>query len=314
MLRMAIGILVVSTAACAQAGPPRLPEGFKAVNDVAYTDTGNARHKLNLYVPEQKPATPLPVIVYIHGGGWENGSKDNAEPLTPFLRSGQYCGVSVGYRLTDQAHWPDQIHDCKAALRWIAARGPEYGVDPERIALYGISAGGHLVSLLGTTVGDHELEGELGVKVDRPVRPRCIANFCGPANFLTFDSQGSQISGERPGPVYKLLNGRVSENQDAAKLASPEMHVSSDDPPFLHIHGTKDPLVPYAQAEAFDQALDAAKVSSTLLTGEGGNHVFFSKDLIDTMNRFFERHLSGKDVPIEQGPVAISDAPKSSAP
>jgi dipeptidyl aminopeptidase/acylaminoacyl peptidase len=106
----------------------------------------------------------------------------------------------------------------------------------------------------------------------------------------------------------KLFNGKVSENQDKAKVASPEMHVSNDDPPFLHIHGTKDTLVPYQQAIDFDKALDAAGVSSTLLTGEGGPHVFNSKQLLETMNRFFDRHLLGKDVAIEQGTVPINDA------
>src|SRR5215218_701240 len=93
--------------------------------------------------------------------------------------------------------WPEQIHDCKAALRWIARHADEYGIDRDRIALFGISAGGHLVSLLGTTVGDEDLEGMLGPKVDTPVRPRCVANFCGPGNFLTFESQGSIFSGEK---------------------------------------------------------------------------------------------------------------------
>jgi len=105
----------------------------------------------------------------------------------------------------------------------------------------------------------------------------------------------------------KLFNGKVSENQDKAKAASPELHVSNDDPPFLHIHGTKDVLVPYQQAIEFDKALDAAGVSSTLLTGEGGPHVFSSKELLETMNRFFDRHLLGKDLTIEQGAVPIKD-------
>ena len=291
----------------ALAAPPKLPAGFKAVNDIAYTDNDNPRQKLNLYVPEAKPADPLPIIVYIHGGGWEGGSKDAADALTPFLTDGRFAAASVGYRLTNEAHWPEQLFDCKAAIRWIGRHADEYGIDRNRIALFGISAGGHLVSLLGTTVGDGALEGPLGAKVDVPVRVRCVANFCGPANFLTFETQGSVFSGERPGPLMKLFNGKVSENQDAAKAASPELHVSCDDPPFLHIHGTKDQLVPYAQAIDFDKALDAAGVSSTLLTGEGGNHVFRSKPLLDTMNLFFDRHLLGKDVKIEQGPIAISD-------
>lgn len=308
MLRSTFLVLAMMTCGSVLGAPPKLPDGFKAIDDLAYTDQNNPRQKLNLYVPTEKPKEPLPIVVYIHGGGWEGGNKDDAGVLGPFLTSGRFAGASVGYRLTNEAHWPEQIHDCKAALRWIARHGAEYGIDRDRIALFGISAGGHLVSLLGTTIGDPELEGNLGTPVDAPVRFRCIANFCGPANFLTFEQQGSVISGERPGPVMKLFNGRVSENEDAAKAASPELHVTSDDPPFLHIHGTKDPLVPYAQAVAFDKALDNAGVSSTLLTGEGGNHVFFSKPLIDAMNRFFDRHLLGKEESVEQGPIAISDA------
>jgi acetyl esterase/lipase len=290
------------------AAPPKLPNGFKAVNDLSYTDKDNPRQKLNLYVPSEKPSEPLPIVVYIHGGGWEGGSKDAAEVLGPFIADGRFAGASIGYRLTNEAHWPEQIYDCKAALRWIGRHADEYGIDRNRIALFGISAGGHLVSMLGTTVGDETLEGPLGEKVDVPVRPRCVANFCGPANMLTFESQGSIFSGEKDGPIMKLFNGKLSENLDKGKQASPEFHVSSDDPPFLHIHGTSDKLVPYQQAINFDKALDSAGVSSTLLTGEGGNHVFSSQELRDTMNRFFDRHLLGKDNTIEQGPIAISDA------
>jgi len=310
MIRSLLVILSVAVCGAAQAAPPGLPEGFKAVNDLAYAGNDNPRQRLNLYVPAEKPAELLPIVVYIHGGGWEGGSKDAAEVLGAFLTSGRVAGASVGYRLTNEAHWPSQIHDCKAALRWISQHGAEHGIDADRIALFGISAGGHLVSLLGTTVGDPELEGAIGEPANQPVRFRCVANFCGPANFLTFESQGSVISGERPGPVMKLFDGKVSERQDAAKAASPELHVSSDDPPFLHIHGTKDPLVPYAQAVAFDKALDAVGVSSALLTGEDGNHVFSSRPLLETMNLFFDRHLLGQDVRIEQGPVAISDTAK----
>jgi len=308
MVRCSLVIVaVVALCPTLQAAQPPLPEGFKAVRDVSYAANDNPRQQLNLYVPSEKPSVALPIVVYIHGGGWEGGSKDAAEVLGPFLRGGRFAAASVGYRLTNESHWPDQIHDCKAALRWIAAHGGEYGIDTDRIALFGISAGGHLVSLLGTTVGDSDLEGTIGEKLDAPVRFRCVANFCGPANFRTFEKQGSVISGEKPGPVMKLFNGKVSENQDAAKAASPQLHVSSDDPPFLHIHGTKDALVPYAQAIEFDKSLDAAGVSSTLLTGEGGNHVFSSKELLETMNRFFDRHLLGQDIGIEQGPVATSD-------
>ncbi len=183
MKRLVFVLIAFGLSHAAFAAPPRLPAGFRAINDLNYAGGSNPRQGLNLYVPETRPAEPLPIIVYIHGGGWEGGSKDAAEVLSPFLTDGRFTAASVGYRLTNEGHFPDQIHDCKAALRWIAVHGEEYGIDTNRIALFGISAGGHLVSLLGTTVGNTDLEGTIGPKVDVPVRVRCVANFCGPANF-----------------------------------------------------------------------------------------------------------------------------------
>ena len=190
--------------------------------------------------------------------------------LPPLITDGNYVGASVGYRLTDQAHWPAQIHDCKAAIRWLRAHSAEYGIDPERIAVYGISAGGHLVSLLGTTTGDgpKELEGDIGANVGVSTKVACVINFCGPCDFITFAGKGSQISVEAPGTaITKLLGGPLSAKKDAAIAASPVTHITKNDPPFLHIHGTKDPLVPYDQATQFDGALEKAGVPSTLLTG-----------------------------------------------
>ncbi|MES2598557.1 MAG: alpha/beta hydrolase [Verrucomicrobiota bacterium] len=305
-LPTALGVCLVTLGTCliAQADPSPAPEGYIAVRNLDYSGQDNPRQKLDLYLPEKPPGKLLPLIAYVHGGGWEGGTKDDAGVTLHFIKQGGYAGASIGYRLTNEAHWPSQVYDVKAALRWLKAHSKDHGIDPDRIALFGISAGGHLVSLLGTSYGVKELEGDVGKSGDT-VRPVCVANFCGPANFLTFYGKGSSIDADRPGSaIAKLFGGPMSKHLEEARSASPVTYVTKDDPPFLHMHGTADSLVPYAQAEEFDAALDKAGVSSTLLTGKDAPHVFFSKDLIDKMQTFFDKHLQGKPGEVKQGPVA----------
>lgn len=290
--------------ACAKE-PPAPPPGVLAVRDLDYSGSGNPRQKLDLYLPEKPADKPLPLIVYIHGGGWEAGSKEDAGILDAFIKDGKYAAASIGYRLTQEQKWPAQIHDVKAALRWLGAHAKDHGFDPNRIGLIGISAGGHLVSLLGTSQGVTELEGTVGTQSPAP-KIACIANFCGPANFITFPGKGSIIDPEKPGTaITKLFGGPMSQHLEVAKAASPITYIDKDDPPFVHIHGTKDTLVPYEQAQEFDAALDKAGVSSTLLSGEGGPHVFFSLDLITKLRAFFDQHLLGLKTEVKEGPVAV---------
>jgi acetyl esterase/lipase len=304
-MRQSLSILVISCitlCACAQTPPP---VGFIAVRDLDYAGQGKARQKLDLYLPEKPGEKPLPLIVYIHGGGWQAGNKSDTNLLFELIKSGDYAGASIGYRLTNEGPWPMQIHDVKAALRWLNAHAKDHGYDSAKIGLTGISAGGHLVSLLGTSSGVKELDGSVGAAGALP-KISCVANFCGPANFLTFDGKGSVIVGDKPGSaLFKLFGGPMSQHLAEAKAASPVTYVSSDDPPFLHIHGTADTLVPYAQAEEFDAALGKAGVSSTLLTGKDAPHVFFSADLISKMRVFFDRHLRGKDGEVKEGLVIL---------
>lgn len=287
--------------------PLPLPQDLKAVKDVDYVGQRNPRQQLDLYVPKEKPDKPRPLVVFIHGGGWSSGNKsDGLGPLSLVLTDNKYAGASIGYRLTDEAIWPAQIHDCKAALRWLKKHAEEYGYDADRIALFGISAGGHLVSLLGTSGGVKELEGTLGETSVETPRLRCVINFCGPANFLTFPGKGSIINeNDVNGPIAKLFGGPMKDHLDLAKAASPISYVTADDPPFLHIHGTKDELVPYAQAQEFDAALEQAGVSSTLLTGTNGGHVFYSEELVARLRAFLAKHLLDQPAEVAEGPVAI---------
>jgi acetyl esterase/lipase len=297
---LALGCLTLS--ACAQTPPP---SGFIALRNLDYAGQDNPRQKLDLYLPEKPTEKPLPLIIYIHGGGWEGGDKSDTGLLFELIKSGSYAGASIGYRFTQEQKWPAQIHDVKAALRWLKAHAKDHGIDADKIGLTGISAGGHLVSLLGTSGDVKELDGTVGTAGELP-KIACVANFCGPANFLTFPGKGSIIDPEKPGTaLFKLFGGPMSQHLVEAKAASPVTYVSKDDPPFLHIHGTADNLVPYAQAQEFDAALEKAGVSSTLLTGKDAPHVFFSADLLHKMRLFFDKHLQGKPGEIQEGPITL---------
>ncbi len=133
---------------------PVLPD-VQVLRDLEYVQGGHARNRLDLYLPEKAPR-PLPVILWVHGGGWTRGDKTNG-PAFRFATKG-YAVASMNYRFSQHATFPAQIHDCKAAVRWLRANARKYGLDADHIGAWGGSAGGHLVALLGTTAGVKDLE------------------------------------------------------------------------------------------------------------------------------------------------------------
>ncbi|MFO1486495.1 MAG: alpha/beta hydrolase [Verrucomicrobiaceae bacterium] len=274
------------------------------MRNLDYVGKGNPRQMLDLYLPETKTTKPRPLVVYIHGGGWEEGSKDDTGALLDLIKDRDYAGASINYRLTNEAIWPAQIHDCKAAIRALRAHAAENQIDPDKIAVFGISAGGHLVSILGVSGDVKELEGDLGPNLTQSSRVTCVLDFCGPSNFLTFAGEGTIINVDDPKTgLSKLIGGTVKEKPDVAKNASPVNYITSDDAPFLIIHGDKDNIVRYAQATEFHDALKKAKIPATLVTGTDGGHVFFSAPLFERMRAFLDRHLLGKDIQVPEGAV-----------
>ncbi|MBV6500185.1 MAG: hypothetical protein CJBNEKGG_02655 [Prosthecobacter sp.] len=286
-----------------------LPAGIEALRDLPYAATDNPRQKLDLYLPKnRRPGKPLPVIVFIHGGGWRAGDKSSGiSNLSRFVESGDYAGVSVGYRLTQEAQWPAQIHDCKAAIRWIKAHAAEHGLDATKIGVWGSSAGGHLVSFLGTSGDVKELEGTLGAHLDQDSGVTCVVNYFGPEDFLTMIRQPSSVDRTkgRDYPEALLLGGPVPEREAAAREASPVTHVSKGDAPFFTAHGTEDPLVPFAQAEEIHAALKKAGVSSLLQVMSGGGHGFRSPLLEERVKQFLDLHLRGIPAEITTTPIPV---------
>lgn len=288
-----------------------MPDGVKKVADLDYAGNDNPRQKLDLYLPE-KPATEeaLPVIAFVHGGGWRNGDKNGGGGrVTPFVATGRYAGVSIGYRLSDEARWPAQIRDCKAAIRWIRAHAAEYRLDPDRIAVWGSSAGGHLVAMLGVSRGIADLEGDIGPNTAESSQVACVVDYYGPTEMLTMGDHDSSFDHNAPNsPESKLLGGAVQENPEKAKSASPIEHVSADDAPFLIVHGDQDKVVPYPQSADFEKKLESAGVPAVLIRVEGGGHgQGFGPATGEAVKSFLARQLLGEGDGVADGAVKAGE-------
>jgi acetyl esterase/lipase len=286
-----------------QPPPGRLPDNVVVERDVVYGDAGNRPLKLDLVLPKQKSDSPRPLIVFIHGGGWRSGDKaGGVSRLIPFVAGGHYAGASVGYRLSGEATWPAQIHDCKAAIRWLRANAAKYQLDPDRIGVWGSSAGGHLVNMLGTSGDVQALEGECG-SPGQSSRVTCVVPFCGPANFL---APKRFEGGRSPSAVDLLLGGSLVDKPELAKQASPITHVSADDPPFLIVHGTADNTVPFEQAEMLYAALKQAGVDATLVKILEGSHAVGGEEVLQRVGAFFDKHLRGQPVEVSAEPISAA--------
>jgi acetyl esterase/lipase len=301
-----LGLAALATPGTAQTPGkgPKLPDAVKLEADIPYAGTDNPRQRLNLLLPRTpKDDRPLPVIAHIHGGAWLGGDRTAGHgKLAGYVAGGEYAAVAIGYRLTGEATWPAQVHDCKAAIRWIRANAKKYNLDPDRIGVVGESAGGHLVAILGTSGGVRDLEGELGAHKDVSCRVQCVVDEFGPADIPAMQGAGSRMDHDGPNsPEGKLVGGRVKDRKEVAIAASPITYVAPDNPPFLIMHGNKDPIVPYNQSERFSAALKKAKVECYFVTVDGAGHGGFRNPEVQKRERqFFDRHLRGVKATISE--------------
>ncbi len=290
-----------------QPRPP--PQGIRVQRDIPYADTDNPRQRLDLYLPTAPDGDePLPIVVWIHGGAWRAGDKAGGlGNLAALVASGHYAGASLGYRLTDEGRWPMQIHDCKAAIRWIRANAGKYNIDPDRIGVWGSSAGGHLVAMLGASGDVERLEGKLGSYTDVSSRVQAVVDYYGPSDLAAMSEYPSNMDHDGPAsPEGRLVGGRVSEKKDVARDASTTTYATDDDPPFLIVHGDADMTVPYNQSERLQAALEAAQVDSLLITVNGAGHGGFrSNELLRRVRLFLDKTLRGRQAAISGQPIAV---------
>jgi acetyl esterase/lipase len=256
------------------------------IKDVPYGTVNDQPLLLDILHPEPLPAHPMPVIVEIHGGAWREGEKD-AQRNNIFVQHG-FFAASINYRLSWEAIFPAQIEDVKTAIRWLRANARTYNIDPDRIGVWGHSAGGHLSALLGTSGDRHEVDRhDQGVST----RVQAVVALSAPVNMMKY---GWEHFDDRDKVFEQLFGGPAHEHTNLVRMADPLTYLRSDAPPFLIIHGDHDETVPVEQGDALHHALQAAGIDVTYVRIECGDHGLNGHwpEIEQQALAFFRKHLT----------------------
>ena len=288
--------LLISPSLLGLETPGKLPAGVTVQHDLEYLGA-NRTEKLDLYQPKNRSAgTRSPAIVIIHGGGWVNGDKNRTREFvtgTSLAQAGYVC-ISINYKLGKNNCWPQNLHDCKNAVRWLRTNAEKLDIDPDKIGVIGGSAGGHLAMMIAYT-GDSP---SLSPKQPYPGvsdKVRACVNMYGISNLKT-----RRFTEEDGTPTEKLKGHRLfSETREGApkkwELASPITHIRKDSPPTLSLHGTKDSTVSRTQTEELHKVLEQAGVTNEYLSVKGARHAWPLRtkkfDYTDEVTEFFNQHL-----------------------
>ena len=264
---------------------------WTVVRDIEYALAGEQSLKLDLHIPRGKLRPPL--IVWVHGGAWRSGSK-NSMPLGNLVEDG-YAVASVDYRLSTQAKFPAQIHDLKAALRFLRGHSGQWSVPSKKIVIAGDSAGAHLAALVGVSNGNAELEGTVGSDPAESSDVQGIISFYGAANLTTILNQSTPHGLKVRVPALDLLLGGSPEELPAlARLASPVFHVDRHDPPLLLLHGDQDPQMPINQSHELCGAYKKAHAPVRFEVVNGAAHggaEFYDAQRLTIMKKFLRHNF-----------------------
>ena len=274
----------------ATSGPGHTEPTIKTTNDIEYARVAGQPLKLDLYQPATGAA---PLLVWVHGGAWEAGSK-SPMPLTGLVEHG-YAVASLDFHPASAARFPGQVHEIKAAIRFLRASARRYGYDARRIGILGASSGGHLAALVGTTNGQAELEGALGEHPSESSAVQAIVSYFGASNLTTILAQSTPFGlGIRKPALQRLLGAQPEENEATAKLASPVFQVDASDPPLLMLHGDQDPQMPINQSHELQGQYESHGLESHLIVVHGAAHggdVFFAPQNTERVAAFLDAHL-----------------------
>lgn len=263
--------------------------------DLRYSNA-SPRLLLDLYTPDHEG--PYPLIIWVHGGGWIGGSKEECLPAEEEFMLKGFAVACINYRLSDEAAFPAQVIDFKSAVRWLRANAETYNLYAEKIGVWGESVGGHAAAFLGTSGNVDQFD--KGENLEYSSSVQAVVDYYGPTDLVKFvQTPGYTDHAEPDSPESKFLGGPVLESQEKARQANPITYITADDPPFLIYHGDEDSIVPPEQSQILHDALQAAGVSSklTYLPGveHGGAPIFDdgyrTPELMQEITAFFDTHL-----------------------
>jgi acetyl esterase/lipase len=289
ILSLGLGLVAHAQAPIPQAPTPQAPTPDHP--DVAYATVGDRALHLDLYLPESEESSPL--VIWLHGGAWRAGSKAN--PPAQFVAAG-FALASLEFRPSTEAPFPAMIHDIKAGIRYLRANAERFGYDPARIAIAGVSSGGHLAALVGVTNGHEELEGTIGDHNGTSSAVRAILSYFGASNLTTILQQSTPAGLRIREPALEsLLGGTPDAVPELARLASPVLHVDANDPPLLLLHGDQDTQMPINQSHELHHAYKqlGLDVGFDVVHGAGhGGAAFFNGEHWERAATFLRRVLS----------------------
>lgn len=268
-----------------------VPESVTVEKDIEYGRGQDVSLQLDLYSPKE-PTKDVPGLIFVHGGGWKKGHRNDYRYYCIKFAEQGYVVATISYRLRDVAPFPAAVEDAKCAVRWMRSNAKKIGVDPDRIAILGGSAGGHLSMMVGYSSDKPELEGNGGHQ-DVSSRVQAVVNLYGPSDLTTPEASVRES-------VVEFLDGKsIEESPEVYQLASPSSHISSDDPATLILHGTIDKIVPIAQSDQLDQRLTDSSVPHEYHRLEGWPHTMdvaapVNEYCFKVMSAFFEKHLSNE--------------------
>lgn len=282
---------LVATADAQVTDVAKIPPEVVYQPNVAYLPAGRTE-TADLYLPAKRaPEVRSPAVVIIHGGGWSGGKKDAAREINigTVLATHGYVGMSIDYLLATDAKpsWPQNIHDCKTAVRWLRAHAEKLQIDVDHLGVIGGSAGGHLSALLALTgAGDGDGLNPMDPYGEHSCAVQCCVDMYGATEFADGES------------AKRMLGKTKVEAPELHRAAYLTTHIDPRDPPFLILHGTADKLVPVAQSELLAAALQKAGVEHELLVIPDAPHTFHlqpdQKDLRPVVLSFFDKHLKPK--------------------
>lgn len=267
-----------------------LIQSQKITRDILYASSPEKELKLDLYIPDQVIHPYL--IVWVHGGAWHSGSREN--PPMELVKRG-YALASISYRKTVEAKFPAQIHDIKAAVRYLRAHSDQLGYRSDKIILWGSSAGGHLAALAGLTNGHKTLEGKIGNELTTSSDVQVVLDFFGPSDLTTIMSQSTPHGINVRGPAMTLMFGKpLDQAAEELKMASPVFHADKNDPPLFICHGDQDNQVPINQSiQLYGKYQDLGlTVQLEFVYGAGhGGKAFSEPGLMDKVEQFLKKVL-----------------------
>lgn len=301
---LAIGLLLPS-ALFAQANAGGLPVSTSpeievqliAHEGVVYAKHGDRELALDLYRPKSAGDTALPAIVCIHGGGWWQGDRSNHGHLAKALAAKGYVAATISYRLSGEAPFPAQIHDCKAAVRFLRANAEKYGINREKIGATGLSAGGHLTALLATSGGVAEIEGS-GNNDDQSSTIQAAVPMGAQTDFRrhydNIEKSDPKPVGDKPNIWLQFMGARPSEAPERWRLASPITHLDAQDGPMFFITGENDSETTHA--DKFREQMKTLNIPEGLLLIPGAPHAFPGRQkwfdqMVEASAAWFDKHL-----------------------